>query len=902
LWISQTGLAQTFAGTGTGAIPDGPAPGVCGANLDVTFAVTGVSSSLTSVSVDFTLTHTWVSDLTIQLIAPDGTTHLIMSNVGNADGSDLNGTYTFIDSAGGGIWAAASSVGQTTAIPPTSYRTQQAGPSGNLNPGPPFTSLNASFAGLSVANINGTWTLRFNDCAEDDTGIVSAANLTLIGSPTAASLIAFNAKSYDGGTLLEWQTGYESGNLGFYLYCDEGGKRRRVNTQLIAGTALGAGLGVVIRSGEKYSWWDQPASKTGQYWLEDVDLNGKSTWHGPFFAKSIDGNPPLHKNAVSLNNLALNRVASETTHVVERTASLTAVASGLPALVNVQNFSASSPAIKIVVKREGIYRVTQPELLAAGLTPNADPKTLQLFADGIEIPISVMTGKSGLFDGTSAIEFYGLGLDTPATDRHVYWLINGLQPGKRIALTRGDGVTPSQTSFTQTVERKDRSIYFAALKNGEKENFFGSIIGNLNTDQSLTLTNVELTAQKTTQLEVALQGVSMVPHRVLVEVNGQNAGLVIFDGQQQGVEKININHGLLKEGSNTVRLSAQNGENDISLVDYLRLSYQHTFKAENNVLRVLANSGEQVRIAGFTSKEIRVWDVTNPGTVEELVASAEEDRNGGFSVTVAARERGERLLLAQTVEQSLRADALKADRPSNLKGATGADLVMITAQDFLGEIEALKLARQAEGYKVAVVDIEDVYDEFNFGNKAPAAIKEFLSYARTSWQVKPRFLLLAGDASYDERNYLGLGEFDFIPTRLEGTFYLETATDDWFVDFNNDGLPELAVGRLPMRTVVEARVMVKKTLAYGSAKSKPSAVLVSDANEGYNFEQTSSELKLLFPSAFKVEEIKRGELGTSTAKAVLIQALNEGRRLINYAGQGSVGLWRGNLLTASEAR
>jgi subtilisin-like proprotein convertase family protein len=902
LWVSQTGFAQTFPGGGMGAIPDGPSPGVCGANHDVTFTVTGISSSLTSVSVNFTITHTWVSDVRIQLIAPNGTSHLIMANVGNADGSDLNGTYTFTDSVSGGIWEAAFNVGQEAIIPATSYHTQEAGPVGNPNPGPPFTSLNAAFAGVPTNMINGTWILRFNDCAVGDTGTVSAANLTLVGSPTAVDLITFNAKSYASGTLIEWQTGHETGNLGFNLYRDEGGIRTRINNQLIAGTALIAGFKVAIQSGESYSWVDKPLSKSGQYWLEDVDLNGKSTWHGPLLANQLAGNAPQRKNAAMLNNLTLKGSEPSLTKVVERVASSNFLTDSLVSQPNRQKVSFSGQAVKIAVKREGLYRITQPELVAAGFNTNVNPKTLQLFVDGIELPISVVTDKNGRFDETASIEFYGLGLDTPATDTHIYWLTAGEQSGKRIPVRKSSGTPTSQTSFTQTVERKDRSIYFAGLKNGEAENFFGSLIGNFITDQTLTLKNIDLTSTKSAELEVALQGVTAASHRVLVEVNGQNVGFVNFDAQRQGIQKLNLAHTILQEGTNVIRLSGQNGAEDISLVNYLRLSYQHTFKADSDVLRFIATNRELNQISGFTSKAIRIWDVTNPNTVEELVGTIDEDTNGGFAVTVAAQANGERILLALTEEQSKHAASLKAEHPSNLKGATGADLVIITARNFFSEIEPLKLVRQAEGYKVAVADIEDIYDEFNYGNKAPAAIKDFLSYARTNWQIKPRFVLLAGDASYDERNYLGLGEFDIIPTKLEETFYLETATDNWFADFNNDGLPEMAVGRLPMRTTADASVMINKTLAYGSSKTTPSVVLVSDANEGYNFEQANAELKPFFPANFLVDEIKRGELGTEVAKTKLLQAIAEGRSIINYMGHGSVGLWRGNLLTAIEAR
>jgi hypothetical protein len=102
------------------------------------------------------------------------------------------------------------------------------------------------------------------------------------GTPTIVKLIAFSASGYADGVLLAWRTGYEVDNLGFRLYRDEGEQRRPL-TPLLAGSALLAGPGTVLGAGRSYHWWDQtpPANGNALFWLEDIDLNGQSTWHGP---------------------------------------------------------------------------------------------------------------------------------------------------------------------------------------------------------------------------------------------------------------------------------------------------------------------------------------------------------------------------------------------------------------------------------------------------------------------------------------------------------------------------------------------------------------------------------------------------------------------------------------------
>jgi len=96
-------------------------------------------------------------------------------------------------------------------------------------------------------------------------------------------------------------------------------------------------------------------------------------------------------------------------------------------------------------------------------------------------------------------------------------------------------------------------------------------------------------------------------------------------------------------------------------------------------------------------------------------------------------------------------------------------------------------------------------------------IQDFLAYAESSWKKKPRFVLFAGDASYDPKNYLGFGDSDFVPTRLIDTQFMETSSDDWFSDFDSDGIADMATGRLPARTGEELATMVSKIINYGGA-------------------------------------------------------------------------------------
>lgn len=183
--------AVTFAGTGVGAIPDGGSgtPPNYGAPRIISFAVSGISGPVTSVSTNITITHTFAGDLDMVLTSPGGIVSFVtVSRIGATtaagvgDNSNFKGTYNFTDSAvGTNIWTVASSLGNNGIIGAGSYRTTAAGGAGLSNPAP-FTNLTAAFAGLTSTEINGTWTLTIRDASSKDTGTVTAANLALAGT------------------------------------------------------------------------------------------------------------------------------------------------------------------------------------------------------------------------------------------------------------------------------------------------------------------------------------------------------------------------------------------------------------------------------------------------------------------------------------------------------------------------------------------------------------------------------------------------------------------------------------------------------------------------------------------------------------------------------------------------
>jgi hypothetical protein len=97
---------------------------------------------------------------------------------------------------------------------------------------------------------------------------------------------------------------------------------------------------------------------------------------------------------------------------------------------------------------------------------------------------------------------------------------------------------------------------------------------------------------------------------------------------------------------------------------------------------------------------------------------------------------------------------------------------------------------------------------------------------------------------------------------------METGSDDSLADFNNDGLAEMAIGRLPVRSSDDAAAMVSKILAYERSSESEGVLLVSDIGDTYDFEDASARLRALIPPDVRVESIDRGRIDAAEAKAI----------------------------------
>jgi len=454
------------------------------------------------------------------------------------------------------------------------------------------------------------------------------------------------------------------------------------------------------------------------------------------------------------------------------------------------------------------------------------------------------------------------------------------------------------------VQLQQHTVYFSALITTDGENFFGSLVSPTPVEQVLHVPHLDIASPESARLEVSLQGVIVgFPHDVAVALNGTNLGDVTFIGQDKGKMSFDLPPGVLKPWSNTVTLTAQNGDYDTSLVDYIRVTYPHNYIADGDRLKFIGRSGDEITVANFSAVPL-VLDITDSNRPVQLTPRV-TSQDGKYQIAVQvpftttnplAPPQHTLLAVASTGISSQ--VGILANHPSQWHSAQpGADIAMVTYGGFAGALSPIVRAHHAEGKTSVVVPVGELYDEFTFGEHSPFAIRQFLQSASKNWKTPPSYLLLNGRASFDPRNYLGFGDLDLVPTRIVASPNLMTASDDWFSDFNDSGIPTIATGRLPVSTILEAQTVARKISTYeGQSTSDPwtaNALFVADKDDVESFTQDSETIQAKLPSGMQPTDIFVDNVGVSAARGSIVNAINSGQVLVNYLGHGSEDQWAG---------
>jgi len=604
-------------------------------------------------------------------------------------------------------------------------------------------------------------------------------------------------------------------------------------------------------------------------------------------------------------------------------------------------------ALKIGVDRDGIYQLTYEQLDATGwLTEPAKtaPQIFRLCNGETEIPLLIRSATPGTFAAHDAILFYGTANTTPYTDTNVYLLFaDSEQDGKRMPVSTPPPVRSGTaiTMFLASQRVEENTAYWQEMPTVGEDRWFWGLRHSPNTEEmpsrwlsgtfTLTHTPVDPTP---TAVRVVYRGYSDTPHRTQIYLNNQLIGDELWGNGPDGGQIVHTQRVLahsplsltaLTGASN--RLEVQTVETapdapipDQILVNWFEVDYWAQLTARNEQLAFpyRADGPRTFSVDGFHSGEVFVLDVTTPASPTVVARGAPAGGRVEFSADITttrdfALAGAEGLLHPKTVtplENPVVTLYDNSPTPVQLDKLYGkqieAEYIVITHRNFRAAADRLAQHRGAS-YRSLVVDINDIYNTFSGGVFTPAAIKRFLTYAYQTWDIKPLYVVLLGDAYQDYQNRLDAGETsrtaNFVPSELYETNGLGEVSSDHQLStiHGDDAWADVLIGRLSVENSVDADIVVNKIIAYdekAQAVAPPTddwrqrLLFVADDGEPI-FTQTANALIHLVTTthSYTVTQLYLSEMAIEDVRAGVVREFNRGSILINYTGHGDYKGW-----------
>ena len=587
-------------------------------------------------------------------------------------------------------------------------------------------------------------------------------------------------------------------------------------------------------------------------------------------------------------------------------------------------------AYRVAMSRTGMTEITYGDLSGAGLDlMGVDPVDLQLYNRGEQIAIWVSTDGGGLgsFGPGDVIRFYALKNESIYSDANQYWLIVGDLPGLRMeeedCSPGGGGTTP--TDFPATVHAEENALYAETVDLGDSYDnwFWGFMMPGSPTGTYTTELPHVADSEASMDLTVRIHGYSSEgvspDHHVIVSLNGVEVEDFTFDGYTPYLNTWSLPQEMITEGTNELVFSMPGdtgAEWDFILVDFFEITYRRTFDAAENLLACgtnLTGMTNRIEIDGFDTGQITVFNVTNAGDPVAVINPLIQNQGGSYKIIFDDNPTEATDYYAVGDGAWLSVDSIELDSPSTLwETSNQADYIIITHDALLPEASQLAAYREAKGLTVELVDVADVYDEFNYGIFDPDAIRDFLAYTYFDWSgPEPTYIVLFGDGHFDYKDYLGLGEPMLIPPRLKALTGIDAPSDNFFVCVDgDDNLQDMIVGRIPAATPLHAQTLVDKIIGYETdpdTSDFDSQVLMV-ADDDYN-----SGIYQDFTFVEDAEELIEGSLCPphlttrvyhqtwgSMTNTKIVNALADGKVMVNFIGHGAITYWAEEILTIGD--
>lgn len=518
---------------------------------------------------------------------------------------------------------------------------------------------------------------------------------------------------------------------------------------------------------------------------------------------------------------------------------------------------------KIPIVKDGIYRITYTDLQTAGFpTASTDPRRIQLYHRGIEQAIFVQGQADATFNTSDYIEFYGkrndgtldAGLYQPSSlQPHQYynlysdtaayfltWTESAVQ-GKRIASFSEVNVTniPKETfHYAQTLKVNAEEyatgntvntvVQASAFDQGE--GWTGSTIcfGNSGCTGQLdyTLDIVRgVSAAGNPTLQLLLVGRDVLSHQAEVYVGPNSSALRLvatknFLNFETVTVSVSLNWSdIAADGKLVVRIKAVGvgGIRDRLSVSYLKTEFPQDFNMSSQTEKILqlaphAGGKSYIEISNPASGS-RLWDITD----ENNLVSIGTGNVGGLSAIVPNTTATRKLLATSSIlSTTLKKISFRQIIPSS------HNFLIITHRSLmkpaLGYSDAVKAyanyRASAEGgsYDTLVVTMDQLYNQFNYGETSSLAIYQFAKFMVAGGSPKYLFLIGKGlDVAYGfhRKGIVGAnGLKDLVPTA-------GTPASDMLFSAGLGGVenvPAIPTGRITASTPAQVAAYLSKVV------------------------------------------------------------------------------------------
>ncbi len=596
--------------------------------------------------------------------------------------------------------------------------------------------------------------------------------------------------------------------------------------------------------------------------------------------------------------------------------------------------------LRITVAQAGMQQVTGQMLADAGVTLSGlDPQQVQVWWRGQEVAVDWHNHRSDATGQTVSandeLRFYVGQVGDRWNATETLWLTVSDKPvgPKRMSLqTRTPSTAPAavrQTAFERGIWRQSK-MYRSVVGGPDGDHWFATQLTSLANQTEIMLTGQLPLVSGPMSMTLLGSTYVMTTHHLTVRAEG----LVLANGPSSANDGVEIQ--LVGAGDWQQSFSLPNNAPAASI----QLSNEGALARQSFLLdgvswerpvaldfggrggRFVGAPGQWTYQLSNVPSQATVYDVSQPSAPSIAdIASANTAPNIPSTRMIedgplqAAQSEyvvsGEGALFTATLHGApLRIVAVPSDTQQ----------IYIVPEALMASLQPLLVWRAKQGVPVAAVPVQDIYDGWSGGQISPEAIRHFL---QAMAQLTPQLqsVALVGDGTYDPLDYLGTHLPTLIPPFLAHVDpdVGETACESCYgqLDGENalsDPIPDLAVGRMPVKSVTELDALVQKIIAYESApvdawqwRSAHVADNNRDANgipdEAGNFPGFADTAAGLQPGNVDVRKVYFDPYsGTNLNKpwrepdplmahARVVSLFNEGAAVLNFQGHGQIDRW-----------